>query len=65
MEKLREIWRTTLDELMNKVSWPTFEELRSSTFIVLVASLIFAITIYIIDLSFGFVTNTLYDLLKG
>lgn len=65
MEKLKEIWQTTVDELTNKVSWPTWEELRSSLVIVLIASLIFALTIYVIDLGFGFVTNTLYDLLKG
>lgn len=54
-----------MDELTNKVSWPTWEELRSSMVIVLIASLIFALTIYVIDLGFGFITNTIYDLLKG
>ncbi len=65
MEKLKEIWHTTVDELTNKVSWPTWEELRSSMVIVIIASLIFALTIYVIDLGFGFITNTIYDLLKG
>jgi preprotein translocase subunit SecE len=65
MEKIKEIWHTTVDELINKVTWPTWEELRSSMVIVLIASLIFALTIYVIDLGFGFITNTIYDLLKG
>ena len=65
MEKIIGIWHTTVDELTNKVTCPTWEELRSSMVIGLIASLIFALTIYVIDLGFGFITNTIYDLLKG
>ena len=34
---------------MTKVSWPTWEELQSSTIIVMVASIIFAGIVFIID----------------
>ena len=33
--------REVKDELVNKVSWPTWSELRESTWIVIVASLLF------------------------
>ncbi len=49
MGRLKSIIQTTYDELMNKVTWPTWDELVQSTIIVLVASIIFALAIYIID----------------
>ncbi len=64
MEKLRNYWNETMDELLHKVSWPTWDELRSSTVIVLIASLIFALVVYLIDVVAGFGLNTFYDLFK-
>lgn len=64
MEKIKLLWRNTLDELLNKVSWPTWDELRTSTLIVLVASLIFSVIIYAIDTSFGFVTEMFYKFME-
>jgi preprotein translocase subunit SecE len=61
MEKIKLLWHNTIDELVNKVSWPTWDELRTSTIIVLVASLIFGIIIYAIDTTFGFVSNMFYN----
>ena len=34
---------------MQKVSWPTFPELRGSTVVVIVVSVIFALFIFIVD----------------
>jgi preprotein translocase subunit SecE len=42
----------SIDEIRNKVTWPKFNELQSSAILVLVASLIFAIVIGAIDVSF-------------
>jgi preprotein translocase subunit SecE len=50
MEKLVNYFKSTTEELMTKVSWPSWDELQSSTLIVMVASIIFAIIIYMIDL---------------
>jgi len=38
---------------MSKVSWPTFDELRESTVIVLIFSLVFSIVVYALDTVFG------------
>jgi len=38
---------------MKKVSWPTMEELTSSTLVVFVASLIIALIVFIMDIAFG------------
>ena len=53
-----------MDELMNKVSWPSWDELRTSTLIVLVAALIFGVIIYAIDTTFGFVSNMFYKFME-
>jgi preprotein translocase subunit SecE len=61
MERIKNIWKTTYDELMNKVTWPTWDELIQSTLVVLLASLIFAAVIYVIDQVFDVVTTLLYS----
>ena len=63
MSRIVEIWKSTTDELVNKVTWPTWAELRSSTVIVVIASLIFALVILAIDKMFGAVMSLLYDFL--
>jgi preprotein translocase subunit SecE len=50
MNKIKEYLRLSTDELVNKVSWPTWEDLQESTVIVMVASLLIAFVIYIIDI---------------
>ena len=50
MDKIKEYIRLSTDELVNKVSWPTWEDLQESTIIVMVASLLIAFVIYIIDI---------------
>ena len=45
--------KESYNELVHKVTWPTFAQLQNSTVVVLVASLIFAIVILAMDISFG------------
>ena len=63
MSRIVEIWKETTDELVNKVTWPTWDELRSSTSIVVIASILFALVILLIDKAFGGVMGIFYDLL--
>lgn len=62
MNKVRAYLDATLDELKNKVSWPTAEELRSSALLVMVASLIFALVVVVIDLVGSNLMNIIYNL---
>jgi preprotein translocase subunit SecE len=62
MEKLKNLWNLTWDELLNKVTWPTWDELRASTVLVLIASLIFAVIIYTIDYGVGNVLKLIYSM---
>ena len=64
MSRIVEIWKETTDELINKVTWPTWEELRSSTTIVVIASILFALVILLIDKAFGGIMAILYGFLK-
>jgi len=64
MEKIKLLWQNTIDELLNKVSWPSWDELRTSTIIVLIAALIFGIIIYVIDTTFGFVSSMFYKFME-
>jgi preprotein translocase subunit SecE len=50
-------------ELIHKVSWPTFKELQSSTVLVMVASLVFAVVVLAMDLAFENLMKAVYRLL--
>ena len=50
-------------ELVEKVSWPTFAQLQSSTIVVLVASLIFALVVLVMDISFENLMKGIYSFL--
>ena len=51
----------SVDELKNKVSWPTWSELQSSAIVVLVAAFIIAGVIYLMDSAFGIIMKVIYN----
>ena len=63
MDRIQLYLKESYNELVNKVTWPSWEELRSSTAIVVVASIIFALVILAIDKTFGGVMDVLYSFL--
>ena len=50
-------------ELVEKVTWPGWSNLQSSAIVVMVASMIFAIVIWLMDFAFGKSMNFIYNLL--
>ena len=50
-------------ELVEKVTWPSFAQLQSSTIVVMVASLIFALIVLVMDVSFEAIMQGVYKLL--
>ena len=50
-------------ELVEKVSWPSFSSLQSSTLVVMVASLIFALIVLAMDMSFEGLMSVIYKFL--
>jgi preprotein translocase subunit SecE len=51
-------------ELTQKVTWPTWQELQSSAIIVMVASLIIALVIFVMDFSFSRIMDLIYKSLS-
>ncbi|HAH23178.1 MAG TPA: preprotein translocase subunit SecE [Prolixibacteraceae bacterium] len=60
--KLKIYFEEAYNELVHKVSWPTFKELQNSAFIVMVASLIIALIIFVMDFSFESMMKFVYSL---
>ena len=58
-------FKESYNELVNKVTWPTFPQLQSSTLVVMVATVIFAIIVLIMDLSFENLMAVIYKTLAG
>lgn len=56
---LREVY----DEMVHKVSWPTWKELQSSALIVMIASLLIAVVVLVMDLTFERALEWVYRLL--
>jgi preprotein translocase subunit SecE len=48
------------DELVHKVTWPTWSELQSSAIVVSIASLIIALIVYLMDFSFQSLLQLFY-----
>ncbi|HEX5002802.1 MAG TPA: preprotein translocase subunit SecE [Bacteroidia bacterium] len=61
MQKIRAYIQDSYNELVNKVSWPTWSELQSSALVVLVASLIIGLMVFGMDSIFQFIMNLLYS----
>ena len=55
--------KESYNELVNKVTWPTFSQLQNSTVVVMVASLLFAIVVLAMDLSFENIMAAIYKTL--
>jgi preprotein translocase subunit SecE len=64
VERIRLYINESYDELRNKVTWPTWTELQESAVIVLVATLIIALIIYLMDTISHLVLNGFYGIFK-
>jgi len=59
--KITNYVQDTYNELVHKVSWPSWTDLQSSSIVVLVASLIIALMVFIMDFSFQHVFQFMYQ----
>lgn len=62
MSKKGSYIKSSYDELINKVSWPSWSELQSSTIVVAIASIIIALIIYLMDQTFSNIMKVFYSL---
>ena len=63
MKKIISYIKEAYNELVHKVSWPTRQELSSSTVVVMVASLIMAVVVFAIDFSFEWIVSHFYNMI--
>ncbi|MDH4462149.1 MAG: preprotein translocase subunit SecE [Spirosomataceae bacterium] len=61
MNKISQLVKESWTEVTENVTWPQFSELQSSSTLVLVASLLFALVVGMIDFSFKSVLELFYQ----
>jgi preprotein translocase subunit SecE len=64
MSKIGSYLSETKNELVNKVSWPTWNELQSSAIVVLISSVIIALIVFGMDFVFELLMKQAYDIIK-
>ena len=62
MKKIINYVKECYDELTQKVTWSTWQELRSSVIVVSIASLIIALVVFLMDYSFKNLLEAFYGL---
>jgi preprotein translocase subunit SecE len=62
LKRIKEYFSEAYDELMHKVTWPSWKELQSSALVVMVASFIIALVIFVMDISFENMMKFIYGL---
>ncbi|HEU4716442.1 MAG TPA: preprotein translocase subunit SecE [Bacteroidia bacterium] len=63
--KIRAYYDEVRDELVNKVTWPTWSELQESAVIVMIATVIFAVIVFAMDFSFNKGMEAIYKFIGG
>ncbi|GAB2950307.1 hypothetical protein GCM10027048_14400 [Hymenobacter coalescens] len=61
MDKLSKYFRDTVEEMRYKVTWPSFDELQKSAGLVLIGSLVFAIVVGLMDVTFESLLKAFYN----
>jgi len=61
MKKIINYFKEAYTELVQKVSWPTRSELTSSAIVVLIASIIIALIVWLMDISFESIMTFVYE----
>ncbi|HTS43124.1 MAG TPA: preprotein translocase subunit SecE [Puia sp.] len=64
MNKISTYFRESYKELMEKVTWPNWTQLQQSTVIVLVATVLITVVVYIMDIFSSTILNFIYSLFK-
>jgi preprotein translocase subunit SecE len=64
MNKIQAYFKDSYEELMEKVTWPNWQQLQQSTMIVLVATLVITAIVWVLDLGSSTVLKFIYSLFK-
>lgn len=61
MEGVKNYIMESYDEMVHKVSWPSWKSLQNSAVIVLFTTFLVALIVYIMDLAFGQTMDLIYN----
>jgi len=64
MNKIQSYFKDSYKELMEKVTWPNWQQLQQSTMIVLVATLVITAIVWLLDLGSTNLLKFVYSLFK-
>jgi len=62
MAKVGNYIKESYEELVHKVSWPTWAELQNSAIVVSIASLIIALVVFMMDIMFKNALEVFYQM---
>jgi len=62
MNKITTYFRESYKELLEKVTWPSWTQLQQATVIVLVATILITVLVWIMDLASSTVLHFIYSL---
>ena len=62
MRKFINYVKESFVELTKKTTWPSWEKLQSSALLVMVTTVILAVTLWVIDLAFQSIMTAIYTL---
>jgi preprotein translocase subunit SecE len=60
--KIKAYFQEAYNELVHKVSWPTWSDLQNSAIVVMIASLIIALVIFVMDFTFENAMELIYSM---
>jgi preprotein translocase subunit SecE len=55
--------KNSYNELVHKVTWPSLKELQNSALVVMIAAIVIALVVLVMDLAFDGVMQFIYKLL--
>lgn len=62
MKKILIYIQESYKELVHKVSWPSWNELQSSAIVVMIASVVIALLVFVMDFSFQNILEIVYKM---
>lgn len=63
MNRIALYFKESYNELTKKVSWPTWSQLQGSAILVMVASVIIAAVVFVMDFAFENIMKAIYNML--
>ncbi|MCD6556757.1 MAG: preprotein translocase subunit SecE [Bacteroidales bacterium] len=60
--KIKGYLKEAYTELVKKVTWPSWSELQNSAIVVMIASFIIAVVVYLMDISFSSIMEQIYKM---